>query len=38
LFDGMSGVSGPYAKYIFGDLLGSKESQLLRCEPLPDFG
>lgn len=35
-FDGMHGVSGPYAKKIFGDIFGVKD--LMRCEVLPDFG
>ena len=38
LFDGMHGVSGPYAKRIFGDILGVNEDSLLRCNVLPDFG
>ena len=38
LFDGMHGASGPYAKKIFGELFGIKESSLLRCNVLPDFG
>ncbi len=36
-FDGMHGVSGPYALQIFGEL-GVPESQLMRCNILPDFG
>ena len=35
-FDGMHGVSGPYAKRIFGKMFGSKN--LMRCNVLPDFG
>lgn len=38
LFDGMHGVAGPYAIRIFKDELGVPESQLLRCNVLPDFG
>lgn len=38
LFDGMHGVAGPYAKRIFGDILGVSEESLLRCNVLPDFG
>jgi phosphoglucomutase len=38
VFDGMHGVSGPYAKLIFGDILGVPEENLLRCNVLPDFG
>lgn len=37
-FDGMHGVSGPYAKRIFVDCLGVPEEQLMRCQVLPDFG
>jgi len=37
-FDGMHGVSGPYAKRIFVDCLGLKESDLMRCNVLEDFG
>jgi len=36
--DGMSGVAGPFAKHIFLRELGVSEEQLMRCEPLPDFG
>jgi phosphoglucomutase len=35
-FDGMHGVSGPYAKKIFGEIFGVKD--LMRCNVLPDFG
>lgn len=38
LFDGMHGASGPYARRIFGDLLGIKRENLMRCNILPDFG
>ena len=34
----MHGVAGPYAKHIFGDLLGSNQNSLLNCNPLEDFG
>lgn len=37
-FDGMHGVSGPYAAKIFVQELGVGESSLMRCEVLPDFG
>ena len=37
-FDGMHGVSGPYATKIFRDILGVKEENLFRCNVLPDFG
>jgi len=35
-FDGMHGVSGPYAQKIFGEIFGVKD--LMRCNVLPDFG
>ena len=35
-FDGMHGVSGPYAKKIFGEIFGVADLQ--RCTVLPDFG
>lgn len=38
IFDGMSGVTGPYARRIFVELLGGSASNLMRCEPLEDFG
>jgi phosphoglucomutase len=38
LFDGMHGVSGPYARKIFGDILGVNPDYLLRCNVLYDFG
>jgi phosphoglucomutase len=38
LFDGMHGVTGPYAKAIFVGALGLPESSIQNCEPLPDFG
>jgi len=34
----MHGIAGPYAKVIFGDLLGCKPESLLNCVPLEDFG
>jgi len=37
-FDGMHGASGPYAKRIFGEILGVPEDHLFRCNVLPDFG
>jgi len=37
-FDGMHAVTGPYAKRIFGDLLGVPASGLKNCEALSDFG
>src|SRR3569833_2530320 len=38
LLDAMHGVSGPYAKRIFGDILGVKASNLIRENVLYDFG
>ena len=35
-FDGMHGVSGPYALKIFEEIFGVKD--LMRCNVLPDFG
>lgn len=37
-FDGLSGVSGPYAKKIFGEILGADPKLLMNCDPKPDFG
>jgi phosphoglucomutase len=37
-FDGMHGVSGPYATKIFRDILGVPEENLMRCNILEDFG
>lgn len=37
-FDGMHAVTGPYAKKIFGDLLGVQQDMLWNCEALTDFG
>ena len=37
-FDGMHAVTGPYAKSIFGDLLGVQKDRLWNCEALTDFG
>lgn len=37
-FDGMHGVSGPYATKIFRDLLDVPEENLMRCNILEDFG
>jgi phosphoglucomutase len=38
VFDGMHGVSGPYATEAFTKILGLSEDHLLRCNVLPDFG
>ena len=37
LFDGLSGVTGPYARDIFVNELGLPESSLQGCVPSPDF-
>ena len=37
-FDAMNAVTGPYAKYIFEDLLGAPQGSVMRQEPLLDFG
>jgi phosphoglucomutase len=38
LFDGMHGVSGPYAQRIFERILGAPEGTVFRGDPLEDFG
>lgn len=38
LFDALSGVTGPYGKAIFLDLLQLGSDSVQNCEPLPDFG
>jgi len=37
-FDGMHGISGPYALSILGNELGVPSDLLMRCEVLEDFG
>lgn len=37
-FDGLSGISGPYAKAIFIEALGASPKYIFGCDPLPDFG
>lgn len=37
-FDGMNGVSGPYARRIISGILGVDGTKLLNCTPLEDFG
>ena len=37
LFDGLSGVTGPYGKAIFHTELGLSESSTQNCDPSPDF-
>lgn len=36
--DTMCAVAGPYAKYIFEDVLGAPEGSVVNAEPLEDFG
>ena len=38
MFDGLSGIAGPYAHKIFKELLGVNEACLKNCEALEDFG
>lgn len=38
LFDGLHGVTGPYAHAILVKTLGLPESSVQNCIPLPDFG
>lgn len=38
IFDGMSGIAGPYAVKIFHEILGSNSDNLLNCVPKEDFG
>ncbi|KAI0295943.1 phosphoglucomutase [Russula brevipes] len=38
LFDGLHGVTGPYARAILLDTLGLPSSSVQNCEPSPDFG
>ena len=37
-FDAMNAVTGPYAKYIFEEVLGAPKGSVIRGTPLPDFG
>ena len=37
LFDGLSGVTGPYGKAIFNQELGLPNSSTQNCDPSPDF-
>jgi len=38
LFDGLHGVTGPYARALFVGSFGLPEESLQNCTPLPDFG
>lgn len=37
-FDAMNAITGPYAKYIFEDLLKAPKGSVINAKPLPDFG
>ncbi len=37
-FDSMNAITGPYAKYIFEELLGLPKGTVVHADPLPDFG
>ena len=37
-YDAMNAVTGPYAKYIFEEMLGAELGTVLNAKPLPDFG
>ena len=38
VFDGMNGVTGPYAKKLFEEILGAPAGTVIRATPLEDFG
>lgn len=38
VFDAMNGVTGPYARHIFEELLGAPAGTVVRGTPLEDFG
>ncbi|RDB23665.1 Phosphoglucomutase [Hypsizygus marmoreus] len=38
LFDGLNGVTGPYATEILVNVLGLPKTSVQNCVPLPDFG
>jgi phosphoglucomutase len=38
LFDGLHGVTGPYARAILVETLGLPASSIQNCNPSPDFG
>ncbi|KAJ7066489.1 phosphoglucomutase [Mycena amicta] len=38
LFDGLHGVTGPYAQALFVKVLGLPDTSIQNCIPLPDFG
>lgn len=37
-FDAMNAITGPYAEFIFVDVLGAPEGSIIYGEPLADFG
>ncbi len=38
IFDSMNGVTGPYAKKLFEEILGAPTGTVIRATPLEDFG
>ncbi len=38
IFDAMHGVTGPYARHVFEELLGASEGTVIHGKPLEDFG
>lgn len=38
MFDAMNAVTGPYATYIFEELLGAPKGSVINNIPMPDFG
>ena len=38
VFDAMNAITGPYAKYIFEDVLKASKGSVINAKPLPDFG
>ncbi len=37
-FDAMHAITGPYAKYILSDILGTDQTKIINATPLEDFG
>ena len=37
-FDAMHAITGPYAKYLFEEVLGAPKGSVVHEKPLPDFG
>ena len=38
VFNAMNAITGPYAQYIFEELLGAPKGAVVNAKPLPDFG